>query len=259
MKNLLFIPCYNCAPQIQRVLKKIDHRLDFFNEIIIIDNISTDDTFERAKNIIESHPLAAKLKLVKNPANIGLGGTHKLAFSYAIENKYHHVAILHGDDQGDIYDFSIVFSEMSKNELDSFMFGARFDLSSTLEHYSKIKTFGNKIFNFIATKLTGVTIYDLGGSGLNVFPVKLIENHPYNSYSNDLTFHVYVLLNALRLKQTVTFIPISWREFDQVSNVKIVRQALKLFSILIKYKNETSVTVANGPNSFTHSHQSWIT
>lgn len=79
--------------------------------------------------------------------------------------------------------------------------GARFHTKSKLIGYSRFRIFGNIVYNILASIITRRVIYDLGGSGVNLFPTKLIKEHPFKTYANDLTFHVFVLLNALRLEQ----------------------------------------------------------
>ena len=44
------------------------------------------------------------IKVLKNRENYGLGGSHKVAFNYAIENNFDYIIVLHGDDQGSISD-----------------------------------------------------------------------------------------------------------------------------------------------------------
>ena len=53
--------------------------------------------------------------------------------------------------------------------------------------------------------------------------------------ADDLRFNVYLLLGMTDRGLRFTFFPISWREDDQVSNVKIVSQSLKTLQILAEY------------------------
>lgn len=232
-RHLLFIPTYNCESQITRVLQTLtSDSCQWFEHILIIDNRSTDETVNACRTALLQHPLKTKITLVRNLVNSGLGGTHKNAFDYAVSEKYDYVTILHGDDQGSISDFQKTLSELDG---ESYYLGARFHPESTLLNYSKIRTAGNVLFNFISGLITGRKIHDLGGSGLNTFPVKSLSNLNYRTYSNDLTFHVYLLLDAIRNRQSIRFIPISWREEDQISNAKVFRQGLKLMKILMNY------------------------
>ena len=54
-------------------------------------------------------------------------------------------------------------------------------------------------------------------------------------YPDNLTFNCYMLLASDYYKQKINFFPISWREEDQVSNVKMISQAIQTLSLIIKY------------------------
>ncbi len=235
-KNLLFIPCYQCEKQILRVLESLNEAVEnFFEEILIIDNRSKDSTVRNAIQAIQSLKVQKKCRVIVNDENINLGGTHKVAFQYSIENNFDHVVILHGDDQARIHDFTDIFKSLKYKVSDSFVMGARFHPSSLLVNYSPFRILGNTVFNLVASLLTHTKVLDLGGSGLNLFPVNLIKEHCFKQYANDLTFHVFLLLNAVSKNQAIEFFPISWREEDQVSNVRLWRQTRKLLEILKDY------------------------
>ena len=77
-------------------------------------------------------------------------------------------------------------------------------------------------------------ISDLG-SGLNMYKVDILKNKFYLKFPDNLTFNCYMLEASNYYKHSIKFFPISWREDDQVSNVKMVNQALKTLSMLAKY------------------------
>lgn len=58
---------------------------------------------------------------------------------------------------------------------------------------------------------------------------------PYERFPDDLTFNYYMLLASVAKGWRFEFFPLSWREEDQVSNVKLTRQALKVLGILCSY------------------------
>ncbi len=78
-KILLFIPAYNCEKQIPRVLNQCLNINKVINEIIVVDNQSTDNTLLAASEAAEK--IEVPVTIVRNNDNYGLGGLTKLHFN----------------------------------------------------------------------------------------------------------------------------------------------------------------------------------
>lgn len=233
-KILVFIPMYNCQKQIVRVLEQLNGEIkDYIDEVIVVNNRSTDDGEKAAINKIESMNSQFSMKLLRNRENYGLGGSHKVAFNYAIENKFDYVIVLHGDDQGNIMDLVPVLKNGSFKKYDCCL-GGRFVKKSKLVGYSKFRTFGNLVFNVIFSISVGRKIYDLG-AGLNLYSTKMLKSKYYEKFPDNLTFNCYMLFALASYKQTYKFLPITWREEDQVSNVKMTKQAWQTLKMAVCY------------------------
>lgn len=232
-KILLFIPGYNCEDQITRVLDQIDESiLEYLNEIIMVNNVSTDSTEEKVIEYSMSNS-RVPIKLLRNSENYGLGGSHKVAFNYAIRNCFDYIIVLHGDDQGDIHDLLPILRKRIYKKYDCCL-GARFMIGSKLKGYSKFRTFGNVIYNMLFSIVLKRKIYDLG-SGLNLYDVKILKDRFWLNFPDKLTFNYCMIMAADYYKHRVRFFPISWREEDQVSNVKMMNQAINVLEMLGKY------------------------
>ncbi len=233
-KILVFIPMYNCEKQITRVLSQFDKEMaNFITEVIVVNNRSTDDGESVVKKYIESKKCPVKISLLRNDENYGLGGTHKVSFKYAIKNNFDYAIVLHGDDQGNIKDILPYLKNGSYKNYDSFL-GARFQRGSKLVNYSNFRTFGNKVYNLLFSIVVHKKIYDLG-SGLNMYKVESLKNNYYEKFPDNLVFNYCMVMAIHYYKQKVSFFPISWREDDQVSNVKMFSQAKKVLSLLFTY------------------------
>jgi glycosyltransferase involved in cell wall biosynthesis len=227
---LVLIPCYNCGPQIGRVLVQFSADIaSRFEEILVLDNGSKDDTVEQAiKAATELQDIT--ITIARNRANYNLGGSHKAAFAYARAHGYTHVAVLHGDDQGSISDLIQILQSGDHRVFDACL-GARFMKGSSLIGYSTFRIFGNHVFNTLFTLGTRWPVKDLG-SGLNIFAQKVFENEGVIRYADDLRFNIFLLLGMIRQQLKIKYFPISWREDDQVSNVKMTSQALRTLELL---------------------------
>ncbi|MES2204575.1 MAG: glycosyltransferase family 2 protein [Pseudomonadota bacterium] len=232
VRTMIFIPTFNCEKQIPRVLSKIDSAIQqYIEEVVIVDNRSTDNTIEAA--IAGSAGISKKLTILKNNQNYNLGGSIKRAFLYAIENKYDYMITLHGDDQADIRDFlPLLQSGEYKNE--DLVIGARFHKKSTLQGYSVTRILGNRVLNVVCSVINRRRVDDLI-AGINCFKIDFFKNKFFLNFPDNLTFDAHVLLYAFNKKANVKYVPITWREEDQVSNAKVVSQALIILKLFFRY------------------------
>ena len=230
---LLFIPAYNCEKQIVRVLDSLDSRvMQYIDEVIVVNNRSTDDTEAAVKEFMRTHTYMP-VRLFRNKDNYGLGGSHKVAFDYAVHEGFDYIIVLHGDDQGDIHDFLPVLKKEIYKGYDCVL-GARFMLQSRLEGYSLFRTVGNIVYNFLYAFGMGTRVFDLG-SGLNIYDVNMLKDRFYLKFPDNLMFNCTMLLAASYYHLNMRFYPVSWKETDQVSNVKMASQSVKTLKLLFDY------------------------
>lgn len=231
---LVFVPMYNCEKQIVRVLEQLDGKIiDYITEIILVNNRSTDNGEKAAIEKIKKMNFSIPIKVLRNRENYGLGGSHKVAFQYAIKNKFDYVIVLHGDDQGRISDFLPLLKSKNYKKYDCCL-GARFMKGSKLIGYSKIRIWGNYGFNIIFSAAVHKSVKDLG-SGLNMYKISTLKSEYFMKYPDTLYFNDLMILASCYYKQKMMFYPISWREEDQVSNNKLWSFSCALLKMLWNY------------------------
>ncbi len=214
---LIAIPAYNCGPQIVRVLEGISPSLAArVSQIWVIDNRSTDNTVEAALEYARSGALP-NLRVFRNRQNNNLGGTHKVAFSHATEAGATHVVILHGDNQAISGEASLLLDYAEAHPESQTVLGSRFNKRSVLIGYDRKRILGNKVLNLMYSAVTGRRCEDLG-SGLNLFALKDLDPGSYLRFANALTFNYELLLDLVKRGVNFAYVPITWREEDQVSN-----------------------------------------
>ena len=228
-KILLFIPAYNCEKQVTRVLSQIDREVSpYISEIIVVNNRSTDNTENTVRSFCKTHP-DLNIRILRNQQNYNLGGSHKVAFNYAIKKEFDYVIVLHGDDQGDIHDLLPILKDGTHRKFDCCL-GSRFMKESKLGGYSGFRTFGNRVYNILFSVSTFSSVKDLG-AGLNMYKTDMLKSEFYLKFPDTLTFNCFMLFANKAYQYSSKFFPISWREDDQVSNVKLFSQAVKTFKI----------------------------
>lgn len=227
---LVAITCYNCEAQIPRVLEQLKSKRAqlWVDEAIVIDNRSSDGTVTAAKAALQNVPVPAKL--VQNRSNYGLGGSHKSAFSFGRRSGFTHVVILHGDDQANLEDLLEVLEREGLSDGGSLL-GARFQPGSKLDGYSAFRTLGNRVFNWMFSLSLRRRVYDLG-SGLNLYSMEAVTEDWIHNFADDLTFNYHLFLGLFDRGCEAQFFPITWREKDQVSNVKLLSQAIRVLKLL---------------------------
>ena len=236
-KILLFVPCYNCSSHITNTLDDIKKNIyEMVDEVILVDNGSSDNTIQIIKKYLE-HTNDSKIKLLVNKNNYNLGGSHKVAFNYALINNFDFVISIHGDNQGEAKDIYSILIDKKYIDFDCF-FGSRFHKDSKLKNYSKIRIFGNYIFNSVFSILLFKKILDIG-AGINFYNKSFFKDKSFLRFPNALMYlpylHFYAILKGYKIK----FFPIDWSEKGQVSNVNFFRDVfslIKLACLLVFYR-----------------------
>lgn len=232
-KVMLFIPAYNCAKELSAVLSSLTQDVQsFFNEVVIVENRSTDNTLDVAqKGLLNLE--ATKVTLLQNEENYSLGGSHKVAFEYCLQKEYDYLVVLHGDNQADIRDIIPYIKSEEIFKYDSFL-GSRFKKNATRINYSKFRYFGNVFLNLIISVVTRFWVSDMG-SGLNGYRSEFLKKRLYNSCPDDLTFNPFLLMYSIKQKTKISFFPIHWKEEGSVSNAKVMKQGFKILNLIKNY------------------------
>ena len=117
------------------------NNIDF--EVLIVNDFSTDDTFEKAKRIWSDNK---NFKILDNKKK-GLGGAINLGIK---EARGTFVAIMMADQSDDINDLLIYNSLMQEGNFDAIL-GSRFLKDSKVSNYPIQKLILNRIFNYFVS------------------------------------------------------------------------------------------------------------
>lgn len=234
MKVIVAIPCYNCAPQLPRVLDGITAQLAAdVAEIWVVDNGSTDNTVAVATEYRQGGRLP-NLRVFQNHNNVNLGGTHKTVFNKASVLGATHVVIVHGDDQARSAEIADLLRVAREGGAETVL-GSRFSKTSRLHGYDWKRVAGNRALNVLYSTVAGRKLVDLG-SGLNLFALSDLDRSRYMTFGDKLSFNYELILDLVRRKVAFQYLPITWSETDQVSNARNVSIFTEALRILARWR-----------------------
>ncbi|HEY8550154.1 MAG TPA: glycosyltransferase family 2 protein [Vicinamibacterales bacterium] len=207
------IPAFNEGPVVGEVVAALRQAADW-HEIIVVDDGSSDGTGE--------HAAAAGATVVRHPYNKGNGASVKTGIRRA-SGEY--VLILDGDGQHKPEDAARLVSYLGEYDL---VVGARDPATQA----SGARRIGNTVLNWTASYLSGRTIPDLTTSFRAARREYLLE-HLYllpNGFSSPTT----ITLSFIKAGYNVLFEPVAARQRTGHSKVKLARDGVKFFLILLR-------------------------
>lgn len=155
-KLSVVIPCYNEA---QTLTKCVDRVLaiadgDLGLEIIIVDDASSDDSLEIAKNLAENHP---EIKVCHHPVNQGKGAALRTGFKQATGD---YVAVQDADLEYDPRDLKRLIQPMQDGHADV-VFGSRFLFTGCHRVLYFWHSMGNRFLTFLSNMFTDLNLTDM--------------------------------------------------------------------------------------------------
>jgi len=140
------IPAYNVAPHLGAVLRGIPA---FVDTVTVVDDGSTDDTAEAAKNAGDP-----RVTVLGSPTNEGVGGAMARGFEHALAQGDGIIVKMDGDGQMDPADLPRLLEPIVEGRCD-YAKGNRFLRSRELDIMPKARLAGNFVLTFLTKLASG--------------------------------------------------------------------------------------------------------
>ena len=218
---LVFIVAYNAEKTIQQTLGRIPARLlhDYDVEVLVIDDSSTDRTFDRGELLRRDETLPFALTVLFNPENQGYGGNQKIGFHYAIQRGFDFVALIHGDGQYAPECLLELITPLATDQADV-VFGSRMMRKGEARRGGMplYKFIGNRILTSVQNRLLRAHLSEWH-SGYRVYSTAALSRIPFHLNSNVFHFDTEIIIQLLRAGLRIREIPIPTYYGDEISRV----------------------------------------
>ena len=230
-KLLIFVVAYNHEKTIESVIKRIPKKLTnlYVLEILIIDDASSDKTFEISKKIQRNQiNNNLKVKVFYNPINQGYGGNQKIGYHYSIKNKFDFVVLLHGDGQYAPEELPKLLNGLQNDKLDVVIGSRMIKKKNALKGGMPLyKLIGNIILTKIQNFLLNKNLAEFH-SGYRIYSVKSLKSIPFHLNTNDFHFDTEILIQLFLINSKIKEISIPTFYGDEICHVNGIKYAFNI-------------------------------
>ena len=239
MRILVFVPCYNVAKFLAKTLERVPSLDPLFSwNLLIVDDGSIDDTSLIAQSFLKNESYMksrniSDIVLLSHKKNLGYGEVQKSAIDYAVEHKYDHAIMLHGDGQYAPEHLNRFSGELSKGA--DVVFGSRMgDIKGAFKGGMPVyKIIGNHILTTMQNFLLKSNLSEFH-SGYRGYNVRWLETIPYRFNAHDFSFDTDLLIQAIMSKSKVIEFNIPTFYGEEECNVPGLKYAAKVIKVSLK-------------------------
>jgi glycosyltransferase involved in cell wall biosynthesis len=232
---LVFVIAYHAETTLRRVLERIPGTFlnDVDSEVLVVDDASSDRTFEVGREYRDAHP-EMRLTVLRNQFNQGYGGNQKVGYAYAIAHGFDFVAMVHGDGQYAPEALPLLAAPLLEGRADA-VFGSRMltrwgALRGGMPLY---KFLGNRVLTTCQNALLGTRLSEFH-SGYRLYSVAALKRIPLRLNSNDFQFDTEIIIQLTNAKLRILELPIPTYYGDEICRVNGLRYAKDVLVATLK-------------------------
>lgn len=251
---LIFVVAYQAESTIESVLSRIPELVfqEFDTEILIIDDSSTDRTFEAG--LRRSQAADRKMTVLFNERKQGYGGNQKLAFEYAIRHGFDSIVLLHGDGQ---YAPEVLLDLVRplRDGVADAVLGSRMLVRGEARRSGMplYKLAGNRILTALQNRILKTHLSEFH-SGYRAYRLSALAALPFRFNDDGFAFDTELTIQLLMAERKLHEVPIptySGREFRRRNGLAYARSVLaatfasRLHTLGVFYKRRYDVEGAS--------------
>jgi glycosyltransferase involved in cell wall biosynthesis len=211
-KVVVVMPAYNAAKTIEKTYA--DMPSGVVSQIILVDDVSQDDTVEIAQRL--------GLHVVVHAQNRGYGGNQKTCYLHALAADADIVVMLHPDYQYDSRLIPELIRPIQAGKAD-LVLGSRFLNNGALAGGMPLYKFISNRFLTLCENLILQQHLSECHTGFRAYGRRLLETIPFLLNSDDFVFDTQVIVQAVAFGFKITEIAVPTRYFKEASSVNFRR------------------------------------
>ncbi len=223
LKVIAVLPAFNAEKTLEKTVGEIPKNI--VDEIILVDDSSTDQTFDLARKL--------NLTVSRHDQNKGYGANQKTCYHLALEKDADIIVMIHPDYQYDpkVIKYLVSFIEEGYAEV---MLGTRIRsrkeaLAGGMPLY---KYFANRMLTFLENVLSGYNLSEWH-TGLRAYKREVLERVNYDKFSDDFVFDTQMLFAIVEKGFKIDEIPVPVRYSSLASSINFSRSLKYGFLTLV--------------------------
>jgi glycosyltransferase involved in cell wall biosynthesis len=228
---------YNASDLVADTLRRIPPRLlEVLTEVFVFDDASSDDTYEKARELLRGELFRDKLRVYRNPKNMGYGGNQKIGFQYAVDCGFDYLVLLHGDGQYAPELLPRLLLPMVTDG-EQVVFGSRMargggPLKGGMPLY---KWLGNRLLTRFENAVLGLELTEYH-SGFRVYATSVLNRIRFHENTDDFHFDSQIIVQLRALGVNIREVPIGTFYGDEISRVNGLRYAFDVCRSVVEYR-----------------------
>jgi glycosyltransferase involved in cell wall biosynthesis len=226
LKAAAIIPAYREEKHIGDVVRRTRQHLD---HVLVVDDGSNDQTAQRARE--------AGAEVIVHSQNRGKGEAIKTGLRHWLDRQFTHIVVLDADGQHLPEEIDRFIAAAASAAEPSFFLGNRMN---NLTGMPFIRRLVNRYMSRQISLLSAQQIPDTQ-CGFRMLDRRLIPE--LLGGANRFDYETEMLIIASRKGYRIKSVPITTVYSDEVSNIQPVRDALRFFQLMRRYRKNVAMTV----------------
>lgn len=203
-------------------------------QVLVVDDASGDETFVLGQRYATQNP-DLPVRVLRNRVNQGYGGNQKVGYSYAVQQDYDLVAMIHGDGQYAPEELPNLLEPFDDQQVGA-VFGSRMmepgaARSGGMPGYKYV---GNRILSMVQNTLLRTCLSEFH-SGYRVYRVAALADIHYSLNANDFHFDTEIILQLLNSSWRIVERPIPTYYGDEISRVNGLVYAFNVVKVTLQF------------------------